>query len=90
MKEDFSSTGPKKKVFFPSNRKKMRVKGLDPKSPDRRNQPTKHFIDAEEVATDMKSMTGWPGIYKLLKNEGKFLIYRPKEKVVFSVQSEKK
>jgi len=35
-------------------------------------------------------MTGWPGIYKLLKNEGKFLIYRPKEKVVFSVQSEKK
>jgi hypothetical protein len=67
----------------------MRVKGLDPKSPDRRNQPTKHFIDAEAVATDMKSMTGWPGIYKLLKNEGKFLIYRPKEKVVFSVQSEK-
>ena len=53
-------------------------------------QRMEQLIDGEEVATDMKSMTGWPGIYKLLKNEGKFLIYRPKEKVVFSVQSEKK
>jgi hypothetical protein len=34
----------------------------------------KPFIDAEKVATDLKSMIGWPGICKLLKNEGKFLM----------------